>query len=582
MVAIPYNTFDPTKAMNVVKDMNATVSKHVTDNKKILFILGTVIIAVIIIVVYLYRYFKNEKERKKKKTIPYAPPCPDYWTDISGDTKTPGICHNPESLGTCRRNSNIHYGDYIYLVNMTNDYVSSADLHNNPKPISVNTDMSYNPNISYMTLSHTISSCDPNMSDITSGDLTCYEKKNILNKISYTKKNPNVHIRHVTGTLDKAESICSGIGEEELPINWNIFIHPDMTNDTVPDERKKQMENKRLSIPKNTQFTCTAASMPCVPDHDGISKAYYKRIRGGYIWQVSPPQVEEIPPAMNCQGIKKTDEDQYALIYGKTAIPQSSLIEGESDDTVWVKSLCKKNPVNKNIKNALIPTKQSIWMLENVSDKETSRPISYYNSDDTFSHKFYIKYINPNTKQTSYTTVCNNNIIRANAPAMYISKPEHCTSEYMSIVSTDMPTDYGSGWIFYKYTDTSTPTFISTNDESPPISSSDIFYIGSMYKYNTTEKRPEYFLGTCGKRKNDSYLQLVHYDDLEQSNNVWTFIVNASKDNNPIISKIDFNTKLGIDIEKNPDIIHKNIYNKKKCEWAKTCDVTWDIIDKMC
>ena len=177
MVAIPYNTFDPTKAMNVVKDMNATVSKHVTDNKKILFILGTVIIAVIIIVVYLYRYFKNEKERKKKKTIPYAPPCPDYWTDISGDTKTPGICHNPESLGTCRRNSNIHYGDYIYLVNMTNDYVSSADLHNNPKPISVNTDMSYNPNISYMTLSHTISSCDPNMSDITSGDLTCYEKK---------------------------------------------------------------------------------------------------------------------------------------------------------------------------------------------------------------------------------------------------------------------------------------------------------------------------------------------------------------------------------------------------------------------
>ena len=81
----------------------------------------------------------------------------------------------------------------------------------------------------------------------------------------------------------------------------------------------------------------------------------------------------------------------------------------------------------------------------------------------------------------------------------------------------------------------------------------------------------------------NQYLQLIKITDIEQSDTIWSFIVKTSSTGNPIISEVDFKSILGIpDINNNLDVANNNHNLKKKCEWAKSCGLTWDVVDKMC
>ena len=53
----------------------------------------------------------------------------------------------------------------------------------------------------------------------------------------------------------------------------------------------------------------------------------------------------------------------------------------------------------------------------------------------------------------------------------------------------------------------------------------------------------------------------------------------CKNDNGDIIDKMDFNTYLNT-----PEYsIHNNLHNlKKKCKWAKSCNLTWNSVDSIC
>ena len=45
------------------------------------------------------------------------------------------------------------------------------------KPLDINTDMSYNPDLTYLTLTNKPSSCSTNIDTSTIDDMSCYKKK---------------------------------------------------------------------------------------------------------------------------------------------------------------------------------------------------------------------------------------------------------------------------------------------------------------------------------------------------------------------------------------------------------------------
>lgn len=586
---ISANMFNPGDTIQTIKD-------GVGDNSFTIFIVLLVITSIGIICIYVYKHIT--KEKKKVKTDPdadiypgYTLPCPDYWTNISGNgEKHDGICYNPEKLGTCRIHTNIHYGDSIYIINVSNQYI---DLHKDDiikQPININTDLSYNPDISYMTLSHTFSSCNTDMNASKIDDMTCYEKKKIVNNIPYiNKKDPNFYIKNVDDSLHRAKEICNGKSDIHVPIGWHVYINDiykvDINRLTSDGKNKLALKKNEIETytsrrPKNKRYICmynknktTYCSLA------KISKCYFtilldnnnKKI--GMEWQINPPTDDIIPESMKCQGIKKYN-DIFKLIYGKVSIPEGSLTEGHSNDTVWVKSFCKNTTTNRNIFNTLIPTDKSIWSLEHVDDILKTEPLAYYQPND--KHIFYIKHIDVETRDVDYISICNNNII-TDTTKNYISNPEGCKPSYMSIVSTNAPNSNMSHWILYRHVNNPV-----TEQSNHTVHTVEQFYLGSMYKYDVANNRPRYFLGTCGKKKNDKYLQLIEYDDLDTYDNAWSCIITAPSKLNPIIPEINLNDMLGIDIKKNEDISNNKYNLRKKCEWAKSCNTPWDVVDKLC
>ena len=239
-----------------------TVTKTINNNKKILLIIVASITGIVIIIAYLYYYFnkKREKNKKNKKYPGYYLPCPDYWTNISGDgTKTPGICHNPEKLGVCRKNTSIQYGDHIYLVNVTNNYIN-VNKDKIKKPLDINTNITYNPDLTYLTLTSKPSSCSPNIDNYTLEDMACYKKKSITNKIPYTKKkHSTIFIRNVSGTLNNAKQICDEKEKLELPLDWNVWETPtfkEYNNKKTSSARKKEIEKNKDKI-EDKLYNCS-------------------------------------------------------------------------------------------------------------------------------------------------------------------------------------------------------------------------------------------------------------------------------------------------------------------------------------
>ena len=594
MVNTPYNTFNPIYTNNTINNVKHTINnvkEQISINKMPVFFVCFIIIAIICTIIYIYRYFKNKKKQEKKESVypGYTLPCPDYWTDISGEEKTDGICHNPKQLGTCRKFTNIYYGDQLYLLNLTNKYITKHSNNIDKQPLTINTDLSYNPNISYLTVTDKISSCNELSATIVPNILSCYEKKNITNHLNYDKQGHGNHIiTNVKGSLDDAKIICNQTNDKDSPSEWLEWKNPELSKTTITKERIKELEENRKNI-KDKLFICgsseqnTENCLEYYSDNNILpDKVYYKPHENDtYHWQKTHPKNLTIPSSMKCQGIKKY-HDIYKLIYGKVNIPESVLQEGHSNDTVWVKSFCNNDEFKKTIINTLIPTEQSIWELENVSESNSTEAISYYDSTKTtiFNNIFYIKHVDTSTKNSNYLTICDNNSIHSESSSenIYISAPEKCQSQYRSVVSTKTKgTDDEYKWIFYK--ENKGPNIVDTQTT---IQSGDNVYIASMYEYNTTKNQPKYILGTCGKHNTDKYLQLIEFKDRNTSDNIWSFIVKSSSENNPVIQDVNFNTLLGINIRENPTVANNKHNLKRKCEWAKSCDLTWDVVDKLC
>jgi uncharacterized protein YueI len=611
---------------NTITIATNKTKQFVSNNGKMLFLILFLLTAIIFIIVYLYRFFKKQKKKDKENTIiypGYSLPCPDYWTEVNdSDTATKkkttkqdnkqsnecivptttstqsnelkrGVCYNPKQLGTCRTQSTILYGDSIYLVNLTNNYIID---HKDKveQPLTINNDISYNTDISYITLSDNISSCTTSIDSVNKNDLNCYTKKNITNKLNYTQRTTSNHfIKDVQGTLREAEGICNGENKLDLPLDWKEWTNPELAV-SLYKERLRELKNNKEKIPKG-RLTCLPnknisfkenSQCPEFYEKNLPDVYYYKELpskNGGYQWQTRHPGETDIPKNMECQAIKKYN-NIFKLIYTKINTPASSLIEGNSKDRVWVRSFCKNDMNKKEILNTLIPSKKSIWTLEKTTDKKNKDPIQYYNLDDTKleKHTFYIKHTNSETLNTHYVTLCTNNIISSDTSSLYISHPSKCKPSYISVVSSQKPAISSdiSTWIFYKYTDNSIT--LEKTDTTNTINTKDKVYIGSMYKYDVDNNRPTYFLSTCGNKKNDKFLQLIEFKDLQTSDSAWSFIIQTSSKNNPIVSEVDFNTILGININKNPDIVNNKHNLIKKCEWAKSCGVTWDVVDKLC
>ena len=602
MVSMPYNNFNPSFKMPKIPNMTKitsvnpkqavqTITTAVTKHKTPLLFIVFVLLAIIFIIVYIYQYFKKKKKKDKKENIypGYSLPCPDYWLGVSGNKKTNGICYNPKKLGTCRQSTNIHYGDHIYIVNLTNKYISLHKDDVSQKPLSINTQMSYNPDISYLTLTDTISSCNQDI-DNNIDSLSCYEKKNIINKINYNQSRGQTHIiSQMNGSLDEAKEKCNNSNDKDVPIEWLEWTHPDLEQSNVSDSRKRELVNNKSRI-KNKLFICnpsTKNTENCLNYYSEKNKLpdkmYYKMIdKQTYQWTKIQPTNEDIPPSMTCMGIKNED-NIYKLIYGNNNLPESSLIEGTSDDKVWVRSFCKNDIHKKELTNALIPTDNSIWILEHCDDAKNKESITYYTTNSKKKSLFYITCKDKETRNKQYITICNNNV--NDTTQQYISAPSNCTSDYMSIVSTKKHKKIDTyKWFFYKVPTNNKADIIQTKDDpTSPIQSTDKVYIASMYKYDKVNNKPTYLLGTCGKKKNNKYLQLIKITDIEQSDTIWSFIVKTSSTGNPIISEVDFKSILGIpDINNNLDVANNNHNLKKKCEWAKSCGLTWDVVDKMC
>ena len=626
MTNISNNTI--TTATNTITTATNTTKQFVSNNGKMLFVILFLLSAIIFTIVYLYRFFKKQKKKDKEDThiYPgYSLPCPDYWTEVDdSDTNTntnkkntkqdkstsnecivptttqsnelkKGVCYNPKQLGTCRVQTTILYGDNIYLVNLTNGYINE---HKNKveKPLTINNDISYNTDVSYITLSDNISSCNTFIDNVNKNDLTCYTKKNITNNLNYTQRNTSDHfIKDVPGTLRDAEGICNGDNKLDLPLDWKEWGNPELST-SISKERLRTLKENKEKIPKG-RLTCLPnknmsfkenSQCPEFYEKNLPDAYYYKELpnkNGGFQWQTRHPGESDIPKNMECQAIKKYN-NIFKLLYTKINAPGASLTEGNRDpkDSVWVRSFCKNDMNKKEIINTLIPSEKSIWTLEKANHKKNKDPIEYYNLDDIKleKHTFYIKHTNPETLNTHYVTLCTNNIITSDTSSLYISHPSKCKPSYISVVSSQKPATSSniSSWIFYKYTDESIT--LEQKENTNTINTKDKVYIGSMYKYDVDNNRPTYFLSTCGNKKNDKFLQLVEFKDLQTSDSAWSFIIQTSSENNPVISKIDFNTVLGIDIHKNPDIANNNHNLTKKCEWAKSCGVTWDVVDKLC
>ena len=591
--------------MSKLANVTTTVTKSINNNKKLLIIIVASIIGIIIIVAYLYYYFNKKKEENKKNKIypGYYAPCPDYWTDISGDgTKTPGICHNPEKLGVCRVNTSIQYGDHIYLVNVTDKYIN-MNKDKIKKPLDINTDMSYNPDLTYLTLTNKPSSCSTNIDTSTIDDMSCYKKKNITNKIPYTqKKHATIFIRNVSGTLNNAKQICDEKEKLELPLDWNVWETPtfkEYNNKKTSSARKKEIEKNKDKI-EDKLYNCSKNTInECLEEvmgGKGIDvwgaalppKIYWQMGEGGRDskWRISHPNKVTIPKGMKCKGIKKHHE-LFKLMYGYPHISKNNLIEGESDDTVWVKSFCENN-LTHAVVNQLVPSNKSMWIFEQIKKggSGTTDTITYYK--DNKADIFYISNKDDETNEISYISVCDNNIVSA-GEKIFISHPDTCDASHKSVLCSKEKHASKSQWIFYKHTnknnvESDTLGLPPKPNKPPSVHNTDYVYIGSMYKYDSVNKRPKYFLSTCGSNLHNKHLQLVEFKDIANNtyNNQWSFIIKKTTKNNPIITNINLNDVLGLDIEKNNDVANNKHNLHKKCAWAKTCDVTWDVVDKLC
>ena len=497
------------------------------------------IIFIIIIVIRIYNKLnKNETNintcssinKNKQLDLNKVSPCPDYWTDIIDNKKTPGICHNTHKLGNCRKDQSIFYLDTVYLINVKNEYIRKQDSSYDVSDIksddsyNINDQISYNTNFTYLTLTDNISTCNS-----LSNDFSCYEMKSVSDTITPTTKDPNITLYDISGHLEDAKLICNN--REQCAINYSNR-YSGITGDSKNHWTTQGKTEQRGWCGK-------AGESKFSPD---ISTGYYEQSI-----HADPDYDKELPINKECQGIMKHN-NKYKLIYGKTDL--NALPLEDSNNKVWIKSFCTSSDnTNKEIMNTFIPINKSRWVLEKKSNTNDTNPLQ---SNDTF----YIKCIN--NGEELYLTICENNNIQEHSKLL-AAAPLGCNKNFSS-VHASKDKNINSEWTCTSFANSN--TLIQSNE----------------YIYLSPVKQPTLYLSTCGNKLNNTYLQLTSFDN-NKYNNIWKIIVHTSDVHNPVIDSFNFNTEL----QTNDQGISNNMFNlKKKCKWAKKCNVTWDIVDTLC